>query len=678
LGAKTRENKVKDFTRSELREIWLARLTDEERDALAAVHRQEVRSVLHEPSIERAFDYAKKHAFERNSVVSERRFMAHMLRYGVGSFSVEEVNAEVKRHGNGLITREFGGQRLTTTPEVLREEQKMLAWARSGRGSCHALAPGRDIKSTLLSEEQAAAVRHIWHSHDRVMMVRGAAGVGKTTLMAEAVSGLEKSGTKVFAFAPSADAARGTLRSEGFKEANTLASLLSSKTVQESVKGSLLWVDEAGQIGTRDLAKLFEIADRQDCRILLSGDTRQHGPVARGDAMRLLEEQSGVRPAEVLEIRRQGGRYKEAVKALSAGDVAAGFAVLDELGFIREVEGNERHKEMAADYVKAVGKLNGDKALKEAIAIAPTHAEGAAVTAEIRAGLKGTKRLRGEERAFLRLKKTSLTEAERGDAVHYEPGQVVQLTQNIQGFTRGERLSILGRDGAGGVQAERPNGEVVTLPLRNADRFELFERRELAIQKGETIRITKNGSTAPNLFGKKRDLDNGSLHTVKGFTRNGDLKLTSGWVIPKEFGHIDHGYVQTSYASQSRSVTQVFIAQGSESLPASDMRQFYVSVSRGKKSARIYTDSKEDLLAAVMGSEERLSAVELMAGGSSGEAEKAKERSRYQAELNTRMTQFAEAQAARSLEEMRADYGPPPPPMAPERQAPTQEAGYER
>ena len=61
------------------------------------------------------------------------------------------------------------------------------------------------------------------------MMIRGAAGVGKTTLLKEAVSGLEQSGHKVCAFAPSADASRGTLRSEGFASANTLARRLSLK-----------------------------------------------------------------------------------------------------------------------------------------------------------------------------------------------------------------------------------------------------------------------------------------------------------------------------------------------------------------------------------------------------------------------------------------------------------------
>ena len=48
------------------------------------------------------------------------------------------------------------------------------------------------------------------------------------------------------------------------------------------------------------------------------------------------------------------------------------------------------------------------------------------------------------------------------------------------------------------------------------------------------------------------------------------------------------------------------------SFPASNRRQFYVSVSRGKKQATIYTNDKDELLAAVRKSDERLSATELL------------------------------------------------------------------
>ena len=55
-------------------------------------------------------------------------------------------------------------------------------------------------------------------------------------------------------------------------------------------------------------------------------------------------------------------------------------------------------------------------------------------------------------------------------------------------------------------------------------------------------------------------------------------------------------------------------AEGAESLPAASREQFYVSVSRGRKSAKIYTDDKEALLERIHETSHRLSATELMAG----------------------------------------------------------------
>jgi hypothetical protein len=35
-----------------------------------------------------------------------------------------------------------------------------------------------------------------------------------------------------------------------------------------------------------------------------------------------------------------------------------------------------------------------------------------------------------------------------------------------------------------------------------------------------------------------------------GFTRRGDIIVDHGWVIDRDFGHLTHGYVLTSHASQ--------------------------------------------------------------------------------------------------------------------------------
>ena len=122
--------------------------------------------------------------------------------------------------------------------------------------------------------------------------------------------------------------------------------------------------------------------------------------------------------------------------------------------------------------------------------------------------------------------------------------------------------------------------------------------------------------SGPVSFGKTADgkhrLNNGSQYVVDGFTRQGDIVLNNGWTVGKDFGHLDYGYVVTSHASQGKTVDRVFIGQSSESFPASSREQFYVSVSRARQQATVYTDDKESLLDAVSRSDERLSATELV------------------------------------------------------------------
>ena len=295
LGARTRERKQKQLTFDELQDYWQGRMTDNERESLSSLERKMGGDA--EPTdsgaAARAIEYAKAHVFERNSVVPERHLLATALWQGMGQTTVEEVSREADR--SGLLVGERSGRRMATTREVLAEEKRMIDFAKEGRGTCKPFAPEHDkFKRDWLNASQKRAVRHIVECRDRIMLVRGAAGVGKTTLMQEAVEAIEGTGTKVFAFAPSADASRGTLRDAGFKDADTVARLLLDEKLQKKIAGQLIWIDEAGLVGTKTMTHVFALADGLDARVLLSGDRRQHGSVERGAALRLLEEEAGL------------------------------------------------------------------------------------------------------------------------------------------------------------------------------------------------------------------------------------------------------------------------------------------------------------------------------------------------------------------------------------------------
>jgi conjugative relaxase-like TrwC/TraI family protein len=364
LGRRTREKKAQDRAgMPELRDEWDKRLTSDERLALRTAGSGFERGDAN-ITPEQAKEYALEHSFQNASAVSEKRLKAEALTYAVGSIKPEDV-ADIAHHPE-VIAQMHDGQLFTTTKNVLRDEVAMLQFAKDGQRKQTPFvqslgSEGFDLNSeglAGLSGEQKKAALHILSSRDTVTGVIGKAGTGKTRMMRATVEAIEGgSGQKVFVFAPSSQASRNVLKKEGFQDAETLAMLLKNEKLQAQTKGQVLWVDEAGLVSSKDMRRLMDVAKKNGNRVILSGDWTQHSSVEAGDAFRLLEKEAGVRLARLSEIRRQTDPgYKKAVEAIAQGTGRAaqkGFDALDKMGNVIEATGEERHKLLVADYLKA-------------------------------------------------------------------------------------------------------------------------------------------------------------------------------------------------------------------------------------------------------------------------------------------------------------------------------------
>ena len=598
LAALTREKKVKT-SMSDLKREWADRLTPQEKQSLASLLGQQQNQVI---TARGSMDYALAHCHERASVVTDKALMTEALWHGVGQVDVAQVERQLLREE--ILTQEMGGRRWCTTKEVLREEWENIGFVKKGYGQCRPLNPRPyTFQNDQFGQDQKDAVRHVMTSSDRVIATRGPAGAGKTAMMQEAVAAIEAGGQNVFTFAPSAESSRGTLRKEGFQDAQTVAHLIKNESLHPQLRGQVLWIDEAGLLSARQMRGIFQLAEKQNCRVILSGDTAQHTSVERGDALRLLETYAGLKAAQLTEIRRQKSeQYREAVRDLAKGDTRRGFEKLDQMGVIKELPEGERYKQLATDYIDAVSRR------KTALVVSPTHAEGERVTAEIRQELKNRGRLGTDERNLTRLINQQWTEAQRSNPQSYHSGLIVQFHQNAPGFTRGQKLTISSVGHDSHVYAQDEHGRQHTLQLGQSSRFQVYEAHALPLVPGDKIRITQNGFTRD---GKHR-LNNGAVYQLKGFTKTGDLKLTNGWVIGKDYGNLAHGYCQTSHVAQSKTVDRVFVAQSVASLGASSSAQFYVSVSRARDSVTVYTDDKTRLAETIQSSGARTTAHELL------------------------------------------------------------------
>ena len=150
--------------------------------------------------------------------------------------------------------------------------------------------------------------------------------------------------------------------------------------MQESARGGVILVDEASQLGTRDMLRVFDVAEAVGARVILVGDRRQHRSVTAGEPLKLLEEKAAVPVAEVTEILRQKGDYKKAAEALSEGRTEEAFEELDKLGWIKEVDDDDRYKQLADAYLAAAAEKKKDGKPKSALVVSPTHAEADKIT----------------------------------------------------------------------------------------------------------------------------------------------------------------------------------------------------------------------------------------------------------------------------------------------------------
>ena len=417
---------------------------------------------------------------------------------------------------------------------------------------------------------------------------------GKTTLEDELRIGFSESKTPVAALAQSTGAVEELHDKAGFETAATIARFFKDKRLQESIRGGVVLVDEASLIGTRDMLRLFGIAQDAGARIVLVGDKRQHRSVLAGEPLKLLEERAGIHSAEVTEIiRQEHGDYKKAAVALSEGRTADGFKELDKLGWVREISHAGRYWVLAQAYLSAMLEKKRDGKPITALVVSPTHAEIDRCTKFIRDALKADGKL-GAERTFATWVPSRLTDPQKADAVNIDPGDMLQFHENVPGHVKGSRLVV---------------GEGTKLPLQTPDRFEVYRPSQLSLAANDRIRITVNGKTKDS----KHRLNNGDLFTVKGFTPQGDIIVSNGWVIAKDFGHLDHGYAVTSHAAQGKTVDKIFVGVSSQSFGASNQRSAYVSLTRGRMQAVVFTDNKEELLKAMQRPDQPISATEFAA-----------------------------------------------------------------
>jgi conjugative relaxase-like TrwC/TraI family protein len=251
-----------------------------------------------------------------------------------------------------------------TTVELLTVEADLIARAsrprpgqpetgQAGRAHPQAVTDALDGRPQL-SVEQADLVWGICTSSSPVVTVVGKPGTGKTFALDAARAAWQASDVPVIGTALAARAAAELQAGSGIPS-TTLARLLADMERPEGrlAPGSVVVVDEAGMVGTRDLHRLITLAGDQSARVVLVGDPAQLPEINAGGAFARLITHV---PSHTLTTnRRQGEPWeRHALDLLRDHQPAVALAAYGTHGrvAVTETAGEQRHR-MIADWSQA-------------------------------------------------------------------------------------------------------------------------------------------------------------------------------------------------------------------------------------------------------------------------------------------------------------------------------------
>jgi hypothetical protein len=352
----------------------------------------------------------------------------------------------------------------------------------------------------------------------------------------------------------------------------------------------VLLVDEAGQISGKDMRALLAKAQADGLRVVLSGDTRQHGAVQASNALEAIERFASPTKAELAGEsaikRQQSAVYRSAVADAEAGRVGKALEKLEQLGSIKETDNALGAVAAAA----AAGYAKGESLL----VLSQTNSGVESLNKEIRANLvKSGVVEQGREVAALRL--VDATEAEKARIETYQGGRFLVANSKGDAWQAGERLQVVRSAGNRGIVAKNEAGQEVKISRRNLERFSVAAAAKIEVGRGDKLQLRGNLREGKALVASNRE-----VLTVADVREDGSILAQNSKgkeiTIPANFGRLSHGYAVTSYSSQGATVDRVLVADAG-SKGASGQKEFYVSISRGRNSVEIYTSDKADLLA---------------------------------------------------------------------------------
>jgi len=276
------------------------------------------------------------------------------------------------RRGDGRVLP-VGGEARWTTTDLRQVEEAIVDSSLRRQDTGAGVASESAVEEALarrpsLEEEQRDMVTRITRGGAGVDVVRGLGGSGKTFSLECARDAWQQEGFHVSGAALAARAARHLEEASGISS-GTFAKLLQDVRHDGLRPNSVVVIDEAHQIGSRDLLVLVTAAERANAKIVLVGDDGQLPSIDAGGGFRGLSERLGA--AELIKNRRQVEAWeRDALLQLRDGQVPEALHAYREHGrLVEKATAEEVREQLVRDW------LQERRAGRDAVMVAATRIE---------------------------------------------------------------------------------------------------------------------------------------------------------------------------------------------------------------------------------------------------------------------------------------------------------------
>ena len=318
----------------------------EKKDAQMLLRVQPERGALERAEgIGQALQEATGTVTAQQSYFSERDFVRRFAEAspgrGIGADEViERASAYLRGGGEIVALGKLRGESMYTTREILELEKGIFEAVERSKSVDLPGVSANTIKGVIVSRqrfsgEQAKALEHITQEDGgSIRIVSGMAGTGKTTLLQAARLSWELEGFEVHGAALSGRAAKGLQDGAGIESQTlhrTLWDLEHGKTRLHA--RSVLVIDEAGMVGTRQMARLVSAVEGAGAKLVLVGDARQLQPIEAGGVFPEMTKRLG--DSKLTEIQRQREDWaRGAVVSFADGYAAEGLKAYADRGLL--------------------------------------------------------------------------------------------------------------------------------------------------------------------------------------------------------------------------------------------------------------------------------------------------------------------------------------------------------